>query len=865
MSKATILADLYKKAVQEYTKTPGEWMGLLSCVAKFYKRSFDNAVLIYAQKPDATQLATFDEWHDKRIDRSINRGAKGIAVIDMANPNASIKYLFDFMDTNGSERSLKNLFGFMWELEEQYRPSLLIKFHEKYTTPTSGIEACLYKLVSKKVADILPKYMENFKIHDESSMLYGLPIKAVKAEFAQLVTDSVAYTVFSKCGISTEIFNENAFERISHFNSLDLFMALGSCTVSFARLILKEIHQEIQNIKIERSKTYENRTSNAPELQAGRGQDDVPRPPNLAEPGHGQRPGGQIRESVEELHDREPSPPPVGAGGAGQNQRGNLTGRRGSGNPQGNADTAATHHPADAGYRGYDGESHPHDNADTDSRGNRDERTGDESQVAPTQATQPLTDGKKPSVGGFFVIPLKTPTPVPVEAAAAESMEQNDSFSYQLSLEPDTAASAEPEAEALETEILPASVLHDLSNEEISDLMDVVLCADDYRYSPDHHLYDGGPKTKCQNNIAAIRLLRELQAQGRPAMADEQIILAKFVGWGGLANALTPGKSGWEQQYEEIKSLLTDEEFQAAQESTLTAYYTEQSIISHIYKGLEGFGFRGGNRSALNMGSYADFPVSLFRTFGSGVNIVLSGQCRYTTELGEAALGNITRLENLAERIKKAKEEKEHVLLSLNQQFSAAKAESEKPFPNAERLTELQKRKVELDLALEFKDDGEDVLGVDDEYAADSPDSPKTPLTLEQRLYQKLAVFAAPILNGGACCMKLKSDGFEDLVLEAIGGGEYSIAHYYEQNGDAMRDPEITFSIDQEMKAIHPTSFLQDSMGIFYETDGAAPAKVKDLKEFMCKWFTNIKNQGFDPVRVKSCETETEDETELER
>ena len=58
MSKATLLADLYKKSVQEYTKNPVEWKGLLSCVARYYKRSFDNAVLVYAQRPDATQLAT---------------------------------------------------------------------------------------------------------------------------------------------------------------------------------------------------------------------------------------------------------------------------------------------------------------------------------------------------------------------------------------------------------------------------------------------------------------------------------------------------------------------------------------------------------------------------------------------------------------------------------------------------------------------------------------------------------------------------------------------------------------------------------------------------------------------------------------
>ena len=171
MSKVTFLADLYKESVQEYTKSPAEWKGLLSCVARYYKRSFDNAVLIYAQRPDASQLATFDEWHDRRINRNINRGTKGIAVIDMVNPTASLKHLFDFMDTNGDEQSFKKVLSYLWELEDQYKPSLLVKFHEKYHTPTSSIELCLYKLVQQRVRQALPKYMENFKVRDESSML----------------------------------------------------------------------------------------------------------------------------------------------------------------------------------------------------------------------------------------------------------------------------------------------------------------------------------------------------------------------------------------------------------------------------------------------------------------------------------------------------------------------------------------------------------------------------------------------------------------------------------------------------------------------------------------------------------------------
>ncbi len=107
--------------------------------------------------------------------RSINRGAKSIAVIDMVNPNASIKYLFDFMDTNGSVQSYRNLQQLLWELEEQYRPSVMMRFHEKYNTPTSGIDACLYHLVSRRVRDWLLPYMENFRVRDEESPLHGMP------------------------------------------------------------------------------------------------------------------------------------------------------------------------------------------------------------------------------------------------------------------------------------------------------------------------------------------------------------------------------------------------------------------------------------------------------------------------------------------------------------------------------------------------------------------------------------------------------------------------------------------------------------------------------------------------------------------
>ena len=101
----------------------------------------------------------------------------------------------------------------------------------------------------------------------------------------------------------------------------------------------------------------------------------------------------------------------------------------------------------------------------------------------------------------------------------------------------------------------------------------------------------GTPTEKYQNNIAAIRLLKEMESENRLATAEEQAVLAKYVGWGGLADCF----SETNRNYGELKSLLTEEEFSSARESTLTAFYTQPTVIRAIYRGLSQMGFETGN------------------------------------------------------------------------------------------------------------------------------------------------------------------------------------------------------------------------------------------------------------------------------
>lgn len=148
-----------------------------------------------------------------------------------------------------------------------------------------------------------------------------------------------------------------------------------------------------------------------------------------------------------------------------------------------------------------------------------------------------------------------------------------------------------------------------------------------FHFSEDYDLYPGGAKTKYKNNILAIKTLKRIEADHRKATPDEQIVLARYVGWGGLANAFSRTASGWENEYQELKSLLTDVEYKAAMNSTITAYYTEPDLIRHIYRALERFGFEGGpDRKILDPGMgtgnfYSMLPEQLQGTKLYGVEL----------------------------------------------------------------------------------------------------------------------------------------------------------------------------------------------------------------------------------------------------
>jgi N12 class adenine-specific DNA methylase len=123
---------------------------------------------------------------------------------------------------------------------------------------------------------------------------------------------------------------------------------------------------------------------------------------------------------------------------------------------------------------------------------------------------------------------------------------------------------------------------------------------------PGDEVGEGGPKTKARQNIEAIKLLKRLEAENRNPTHEEKKILAKYVGWGGIPQAFDGQNKQWTNVYEELSTLLTDEEYARARESTLNAHYTDIPVVRDMWAGLQRMGFKGGKalESSAGIGNF---------------------------------------------------------------------------------------------------------------------------------------------------------------------------------------------------------------------------------------------------------------------
>lgn len=187
------------------------------------------------------------------------------------------------------------------------------------------------------------------------------------------------------------------------------------------------------------------------------------------------------------------------------------------------------------------------------------------------------------------------------------------------------------EPESLEPESLSSESLEPESSgperveepEAVQD-KDHTHIAQDYYYPQNWTLPEGGSKTRYQCNVKAIRILKLLEVEKRPATTGEQEILAQYVGWGGLQNAFNSKNKEWKKEYSELKMLLNEEEYAQARASVNTSFYTPPEIIQGIYRALEQFGFQQGKilEPAVGIGNfYHGLPPQMRNSQLFGVEI----------------------------------------------------------------------------------------------------------------------------------------------------------------------------------------------------------------------------------------------------
>ena len=155
-------------------------------------------------------------------------------------------------------------------------------------------------------------------------------------------------------------------------------------------------------------------------------------------------------------------------------------------------------------------------------------------------------------------------------------------------------APSDPAPQQPQEEIRLHNLVIDLTGQETERKEAEPYKAQNFHITNDH-LGEGGAKTKYAFNIAAIQTLKQIEAEGRQATPQEQETLSKYVGWGGLPQAFDAENASWQKEYQQLKSLLTDEEYAAARGSTLNAHYTSPVVIRAMYEALDSMGFQDGN------------------------------------------------------------------------------------------------------------------------------------------------------------------------------------------------------------------------------------------------------------------------------
>lgn len=251
------LTELYRETQRKVT-APDQWRAFLASACRNYRLSFDEQLLVYAQRPDATAVLEIERWN-RQFGRWVNRGANGIAVFDGEhNGKLRLKYYFDISDTHEARfpRPVP-----LWTVREEYAPDIIETLENSFgeLEHKEDLGEALLSAAKNAVEDNMPDYLSELKTLTEGSFLEELDELNLEVEYRRAVQNSIGYMLLVRCGLDpSEYFEDEDFRDVLNFNTPQTLNALGVATGDISQMCLSAISRTV--LALQRQPQKENRT-----------------------------------------------------------------------------------------------------------------------------------------------------------------------------------------------------------------------------------------------------------------------------------------------------------------------------------------------------------------------------------------------------------------------------------------------------------------------------------------------------------------------------------------------------------------------------------------------------------------------------
>ena len=323
-SKTEEYLALAQRTANGLTRYWESWTDYLTTASRLYKYTFEDQLMIYAQRPDATACADFDIWNN-RMNRYVRRGAKGIALLDESSGFPRLHYVFDVSDT-GVRRNSRD--PEVWQYNDDLKQPVSETLAATYGISGERVSQQLADVAGKLVADYWDNNGGDIRAIVDGSLLMDYDEAGVEMQFKSAAAISVTYTLLERCGFEPDgYFDKDSFQAIYNFSTPDAVFALGAAVSDMSREVLRQIERTVKTtIRRRNNERSQHEYEQQSELHADRGLSS-PEP----DPEPAPEAAGQVRQAAPDVpegpspgavqHDapeREPVSAPDGGGADGR-------------------------------------------------------------------------------------------------------------------------------------------------------------------------------------------------------------------------------------------------------------------------------------------------------------------------------------------------------------------------------------------------------------------------------------------------------------------------------------------------------------------------------------------------------------------